>query len=242
MISVCMATYNGERYIRRQVDSILSQLGPDDELVISDDGSTDRTIAVLEEINDFRIRIIFNKRRKGVFDPVQRVTHNFENALKAAKGDFIFISDQDDVWAENKIEVMMRWLRDYDYVQSDCHIVDVYMKEREDLRGSQPKPCNRWKALVGAAPYMGCVTAISRRLLDKALPFPPDLQSHDRWLGFLASFLFSIKFIPEKLIYYRKHDSNVSSTFGKSLNPISYRVRTRLYYMRELAKRILFKK
>lgn len=242
MISVCMATYNGSRYIRQQVDSIMSQLGAEDELVVSDDGSTDDTLDIIRNINDSRIRIIPHSPRPGKWDPVQRVTHNFENALREAKGDYIFLSDQDDVWLPRKVEIMMRWLKDYDYVQSDCIITDSDLNMCEHLKVKIPQARNRWTALVGAAPYMGCVSAFSRRLLDRALPFPKNLQSHDRWLGFLASIRYSYVLIPDQLIYYRKHDANVSSTFGKSRNSMAYRVRTRLYYISALIRRTIFGK
>ena len=89
MISVCMATYNGEKYLREQVGSILTQLGENDELVVSDDGSTDSTIDILKSYNDPRIKIFINTGRHGV-------NSNFENALRHADGDYIFLSDQDD--------------------------------------------------------------------------------------------------------------------------------------------------
>ena len=90
MISVCMATYNGEKYIEEQLKSILSQLGENDEVIVSDDSSTDNTLAIVESFNDVRIKIFpNNKFHSPIF--------NFENALKQATGDYIFLSDQDDV-------------------------------------------------------------------------------------------------------------------------------------------------
>lgn len=104
MISVCVATYNGEMYIRQQLQSILCQLADSDEVIISDDGSTDGTLTVIREINDKRIRLIDGPRR-------QSPTLNFENALRQAKGDHIFLSDQDDVWKPEKVAVCMKWLK-----------------------------------------------------------------------------------------------------------------------------------
>ena len=100
MISVCMASYNGEKYIKEQIDSILKQLSDEDELVISDDGSTDNTLSVIQSIHDKRIKLIHNQGEHGY-------SRNFENALKNSKGDYIFLSDQDDVWKDNKVETIL---------------------------------------------------------------------------------------------------------------------------------------
>ena len=95
MVSVCMATYNGGKYIKEQIDSILGQLSNNDELIISDDNSTDDTVDIINRISDSRVRLFFNKQ-KGY-------TNNFENALKQVRGDIIFLSDQDDIWMDNKV-------------------------------------------------------------------------------------------------------------------------------------------
>ena len=86
MISVCVATYNGEKYIKEQLLSILSQIGLNDEVVVSDDHSNDSTIDIVKSLNDKRVKIIYNEGNRGY-------TSNFENALKHAKGDYVFISD-----------------------------------------------------------------------------------------------------------------------------------------------------
>ncbi len=96
MISVCMATYNGEKYIERQLDSILAQLKENDELIISDDGSTDRTAEILARYGtDKRIRILHGSFHSPIY--------NFENAIKQAQGDYIFMADQDDIWLPGRI-------------------------------------------------------------------------------------------------------------------------------------------
>ena len=89
-ISVCIATFNGEKFIQEQIQSILPQLGEDDEIVVSDDGSTDRTMEILELFKDKRIRLLVNEGKHGFI-------WNFENALRKAKGDVIFLCDQDDI-------------------------------------------------------------------------------------------------------------------------------------------------
>ena len=96
MISVCIATYNGEKYIKEQLDSILPQLKKLDEIIISDDKSKDKTLKIIKTLNDSRIKI-FTNPKKGLIS-------NFENAITKSSGDYIFLSDQDDIWHENKIQ------------------------------------------------------------------------------------------------------------------------------------------
>lgn len=99
-VSVAMATYNGEKYLEQQIDSILMQLGSDDELIISDDHSSDRTVAIIEKYinNDHRVKLFMNEE--------SGVTSNFENAIKRTQNEIIFLSDQDDVWKPEKVSTV----------------------------------------------------------------------------------------------------------------------------------------
>jgi glycosyltransferase involved in cell wall biosynthesis len=117
-ISVCIATYNGEKYIRQQLGSILCQIGESDEIIISDDSSSDRTVEIIKTFDDKRIRLLENNR-------FHSPAYNFENALEKATGDIIFLSDQADIW----LEVMVGLLQQYDLVVSDCIIIN----ENEDI-------------------------------------------------------------------------------------------------------------
>src|ERR1700712_935438 len=98
MTSVCLACYNGEKHIKEQIESILIQLDPSDELIISDDSSIDDTILIVKSIRDKRIKLYINEKPSG------RPTENFQNALRKAKGTFVFLSDQDDIWIAAKHE------------------------------------------------------------------------------------------------------------------------------------------
>ena len=121
MISVCMTSYNGEKYIEEQLKSILIQLSSKDEIVISDDGSKDDTCKVIKSLADQRIKLITNESSHGF-------THNFENALRHANGDIIFLSDQDDIWKDNKVEVTLKVLKHCDLAISDCTTVNNNME------------------------------------------------------------------------------------------------------------------
>lgn len=204
MISVCVATYNGEMYIRQQLQSILCQLADSDEVIISDDGSTDGTLTVIREINDKRIRLIDGPRR-------QSPTLNFENALRQAKGDHIFLSDQDDVWKPEKVAVCMKWLKQYDCVVSDAEVTDSHLKVVHPslfalLKVRQSRIYNTiWKN-----GYTGCCMAFSRKVLCTALPFPCNIPMHDIWIGNVAAYKYNVKFISDKLIYFRRHEDAAS--------------------------------
>ena len=117
-VSVAMATYNGEKYIKEQIETILNNLDDKDELVISDDGSSDMTIEIINKINDKRIKLLEGPR-KGL-------KKNFENAIKNTTGDVIFLSDQDDIWMENKVEKVLECFNNNNYIliQHDAVVVD----------------------------------------------------------------------------------------------------------------------
>lgn len=214
-ISVCIATHNGEKYIKEQLDSILCQLSSNDEVVISDDGSTDKTIDIIREFKDERIKIYHQDSPKGLLGH-EYATLNFENALKNAKGGFIFLSDQDDVWVNDKVEISMKYLREYDYIVSDAYVTDAELNVVSDTRFTKDEKVhfNKYLAVVLSTPYQGSCAAFKRCVLDKAMPFPKGTQSHDRWIGNVAAFFFNYKIVPEKLIYYRRHEATTSSTFG----------------------------
>ena len=204
MISVCVATYNGEKFIREQIDSILCQLSSDDEIIVSDDGSTDGTIVIINCIGDKRIRIIEGPRKHSP-------TFNFENALKEAKGDYIFLADQDDVWKTNKVEVCMKWLQKYDCVVSDAEVTDsnlnpLYPSLYAIMQVRQGHIYNTvWKN-----GYTGCCMAFRRNILEASLPFPKDIPMHDIWIGNVAAYKYNMKFIPDKLILFRRHKETIS--------------------------------
>ena len=129
MISVCIATYNGEKYIAEQLNSILSQIGKDDEVLVSDDGSTDGTIAVIKSINDLRIKVLpppiqIQQTSRNEWFTINKITANFLNAIKYAKGDTVYLSDQDDVWLPDKVGVCEEILRNHEVIVHTKTVVD----------------------------------------------------------------------------------------------------------------------
>lgn len=215
MISVCLASHNGERYIYEQISSILKQIDNSDELVISDDGSTDRTLDIVGSFKDNRIKVYSQHSPKGLLAH-EYATLNFENALAHAEGDYIFLSDQDDIWLDDKVSVCLKYLQEYDYVVSDAYVTDADLNVISDTRFTKEENVhfNKYLAVVLSTPYQGSCAAFKKCVLDKAMPFPKGLQSHDRWIGNVAAFYFKYMIIPERLIYYRRHECVTSNSLG----------------------------
>ena len=230
MISVCIATYNGEKYIEQQLQSIISQIGENDEIVISDDGSKDQTIAIVESFNDKRIKVYYNEGIHGY-------TPNFENALRLSKGDYVFLCDQDDVWAPNKIERCMDELCNNDAVFHDATIINgdgVIINE--SLKNIRPS----FSSLLGniyKMGHLGCCTAFRRRIISLALPFPKNYHycSHDDWLVELSCAYGKVSDIDDKLTYYRRHNYNTSGL--KSNQTLFEKIAYRVYELFHLTKR-----
>lgn len=234
-ISVCIPTYNGSKYINEQIDSILSQLSSDDEIIISDDRSTDNTIQILESYNDPRIKIFIHENidnpYKGPYKNIYYVYRNVENALMNASGDYIFLSDQDDIWLPNKVQCVMNAFKEGAFiVQHNNTLIDNNHNVILDSYFSFVKPSNSLYRTFLKCYIQGASMAFTRNVLDKALPFPKNPISHDHWIAYNSYFRGSRMYLIDKsLLLYRRHDNNVSPSGGKSLNPlwfkISYRFR-----------------
>lgn len=207
MISVCIATFNGEKFIREQIDSILCQIADTDEIVISDDSSTDQTLAIIRSYNDARIILL---ERRSCRSPV----FNFENAIKNSRGDVIFLADQDDIWDTHKVVHMLSALDENSMVISDCKIINDYNETLIESFFAKAQSGNGFFKNLYKNTYLGCCMAFKREVLIKALPFPKDIPMHDIWLGFVCELFFKSVFIPEKLTFYRKHDNNTSTALN----------------------------
>lgn len=238
MISVCMATYNGAMYIKKQIDSILSQISYEDELIISDDGSTDDTISIIKSINDKRIKLFLHEKDENLkkikhSKNFYYVTSNFENALKNANGDFIFLSDQDDIWNENRVQEVLIALQKYDIVMTNYSIIDEYDNIiKSKFYESSPISHNLISNIIRSH-FLGCCMAFNKNVLDFCLPFPKKLIAHDFWIGCLGTLKFNFYFLDFPLHYYRRTSTNVSTSTGKSNNSFFYKIfyRIQFYYL-----------
>jgi glycosyltransferase involved in cell wall biosynthesis len=208
-ISVCMAAYQGENYISLQLCSILEQLSADDEVIVVDDGSTDRTCGEVSALQDTRLLLVQNQKNQGVL-------RAFETALSRCTGEIVFLSDQDDLWLPKKVETVLDAFRldpDLVLVASDAILIDeegakigdsFYAKRGEFRAGL-------WSNLL-IGKFHGCTMAFRSTLLRSALPFPPGrLVHHDTWIGCMNALIGGkTKYIAEPLVAYRRHSTNVT--------------------------------
>lgn len=208
-ISIAMATYNGAKYLQEQLDSFVAQTRQPDELVVCDDVSTDTTVDILESFRQqapFTVRIYRNEKNLGYIK-------NFEKALSLCTGDIIFLSDQDDVWFNNKIAEMAAILdirHDIFVLQADMVLADENMNPTSYTQLGNILS-------VGHSPDIflaGCGTAIRKEWLDLALPIPAEVAAHDNWIHRLALVL-DVRVIHGKpLQYYRRHGDNASRGYA----------------------------
>ncbi len=226
-ISVAMATYNGEKYIKEQIDTILNNLQENDELIISDDGSTDKTLDIIKSVDDERIKII-----KG---PQKGLKKNFANAIANTTGDYIFLSDQDDIWFENKVEKVYECFINNDYIliQHDAIVVDSNNNVLFESFAQHRKVKTGIIRNLIKNSYHGCCIAFKRELIKEILPIPDNVYLHDQWIGMVAELNGKTYFLNEKLMKYRRHEENTSSF--KHL-PIKNMISNRINYTKEILK------
>lgn len=231
MISVAMAVYNGEAYLAAQLDSILSQLSEEDEVVISDDGSVDGTRELLSEYaaRDSRIRLI-NGPREGIIA-------NFEHAIRECRGEYIFLSDQDDVWKEDKVEKVLKAFSDtgaalvmHDAVVMNDDLTEVIYPSFFRFRGCK----SGFFASILKNRYIGCCMAFRADLRKDFLPIPRVIQMHDQWIGLQCDrYRRGTVLLDTPLLAYRRH-GGANSDF--SHNSVPTMLRNRLILLRELMK------
>lgn len=219
-----MASYNGETFIRDQVLSILSEIGVSDELIVSDDGSSDNTLFILRSIDDPRLKVIRNHRGNGV-------TANFENVIAAATGNFIFLSDQDDVWLPGRVGKSIELLSSHDLVVCDAVVVDQELEpilhSAFSIRGVGS---GFWSNFFRIR-YLGCCMAFRRELLLDILPFPRHhkLITHDSWITLVGELFHRTYVLRSPYILYRRHGGNLSGGGWQSNNTLYQRMMIRLY-------------
>ena len=208
-ISVCIAAYQGERYIALQLLSILEQLSAGDEAIVVDDGSTDGTCGEISALQDARLVLIRNAENQGVL-------RAFETALFRSSGEIVFLSDQDDLWLPGKVEkVLDAFVHDPDLmlVVSDAILIgedgarigDSFYAKRGKFRAGF------WSNLL-VGKFHGCTMAFRSTLLQRALPFPPGrLVHHDTWIGCMNALIGGkTRYIAEPLVAYRRHSTNAT--------------------------------
>ena len=221
-ISVCLATYNGMKFLNQQLDSIFNQSTLPSEIIIADDCSNDGTLEYLKSLMDSRIIVLESKKNIGVIN-------NFERAIKAAHGDVIFLCDQDDVWMPNKISTVLSAIHD----DTSLVIHNAYITNTDLVKGSKTyfdvvHPKVNWYNNLVRNTLIGAMMAFPRKLIKYALPFPKGIGMHDIWIGLIASNIGKIEIIDEPLMFYRRHINCASLTFAKSNRFFAKRIGERL--------------
>lgn len=199
-----MATYQGEKYLKIQIESLLAQDYPNLEFIWVDDASTDRSLSILKEYacKDLRIRILKNNINGG---------HNaaFERGIKVASGEFIALSDQDDYWIPSKISTLINGIGKCSLIYSDSQLIDhdgkEFNKKMSDIKRQIPYNSPLMYTFGAWAP--GHSMLFKKELLETALPLS-NWVTHDYLIGFSATCHNGIAYIPDSLVYYRQHESN----------------------------------
>jgi glycosyltransferase involved in cell wall biosynthesis len=228
MVSVALATFNGEKFITMQLESIAAQTKIPDELVVCDDNSTDQTVSLINQFAakvDFPVNIIRNSMNQGF-------VATFNRALEECKGDLVFLCDQDDFWFPEKIAKTFLFAS-----QNSERKLFMNNAELSDsvLYGSGFTTFGQMES-VSKNPYdlvLGCCMVVRRELLDLCLPIPKDFPAHDVWIHEYADYLGWKLLIPDVLQYYRRHQKNETAHIVYSLKKIN-----RLDYKLDFYKRL----
>ncbi len=229
MISIAMATYNGEKYLAEQLDSILAQTVQDFELIVCDDCSSDSTAEILSRYaeKDSRIKIFVNEKNLGF-------VKNFEKAVSLCSGEYIALSDQDDVWFAGHLEILLRNIKDKDLICGNAVLCDENLKTiNTDLLSVSkidflPDNKDDWFFfLLHGNIFQGAASLFKSNIIEKALPIPSKVKFHDRWLALVAASENGVSYITKPILYYRRHGENI--THIEKWN-IFLRIKNALFY------------
>jgi len=221
MFSICIATYNGEKYIRSQLLSILSQITDDDEIIVCDDNSTDSTVKEILKLSDSRIKVQINPVRLGH-------VRNFEAAMLLSKHKYLLLSDQDDIWLEGRVDMLKKKAEEDNHtllIASNFDIINEsgtligYFRDLLPVSGSVFRQI--FLILTGKSLYFGCTFFMRREFLEMALPIPKCIESHDIWFALIASSVKSVKNMMEPTIQHRVHANNLTPKKRRSILKIA---------------------
>lgn len=211
-ISVCMATYNGSKYLLKQVESIFNQLSIEDELIILDDCSTDETWLLLKNFNDKRIKLHRNEKNLGH-------VQSFAKVLNLANNNVIVMADQDDIWIDDRLRI----LRETFYNNPNLFLISsnsIYINECDNeiqfssnkvsSRDSKKNFMNICRIYLDGGAYVGCTMAYRSELNKIILPIPEYVESHDLWIALAGNIMKSNLHIDDITLKRRIHSSNAS--------------------------------
>jgi len=243
-LSIVMATFNGEKYLKQQIDSILNQTYRHFELIICDDGSTDDTVEIIESYIKEYTCITLHKN-----DTQLGIVKNFEKGIELAQSKHIALSDQDDIWKYDKLEIMINEMKRHEesdgnipvLVHSDLFIIDEENKNiypsYHMFKGYQLKETKDLNHIISRCGVMGNTILMNKKLKELALPFPVNLDIHDYWIALISELYGKRSTIKQPLVGYRIHDGNASNSKSKVYRKTSFNVK--LPYMHLKREEIL---
>lgn len=234
MISIAMTTYNGEKFIEKQLESILSQTMLPHEIIICDDCSTDKTVEIIKKVingNDsgIKIKLVENQENLGY-------VKNFHKAISMTKGKYIFLADQDDIWNKEKIEIMINMMKKTDAVAmcSDFVLIDQndnriqeknqYRINKLILNSKKPLTEIAFLRLLFGNVAQGCTYCFNDDVKKIYLELDNDRVVHDLQIMLIASLIGKVYFYKKELIEYRIHERNAIG-FNKKDNAISIEIK-----------------
>jgi glycosyltransferase involved in cell wall biosynthesis len=223
-VDIILATYNGEKFLAQQIESLLAQTHVCWRLLVSDDGSSDATTKIIMRYSavDARIVLVNTERQGGV-------VANFQKALEFASSDYLMFSDQDDVWLDNKIDIMLAEILRLEAEHgntvpllgfSDLKIVDSSLEILNEsfYRSHKLDPNNNLdqRYLLWNSTVYGCTTIFNAALFRLAMPIPMGVPMHDQWFALIAASCGAVFYTPLQTILYRQHEENVVGARHKS--------------------------
>lgn len=223
-LSICVATFNGAKFIEEQLESILSQLEDGDEVVLADDGSTDDTVTKVMYF-EHQVKIVS-------IDRVGGIVANFERLLEAAKGDGVVLCDQDDVWLPGRLSLIRKSLMRCELVLLNGEFVDENMVTHgKNIFQVLGRRKGFWSNLFKNS-FVGCCMAFRHELKVRTLPFPNGVPWHDWYIGLVAECTGRVERIDTITMMYRRHGANFSPTGEKSRYSLLHKLMARLTMMR----------
>ena len=228
MLSVVLAAYNGGKFITEQLNSILSQLGDGDEVIISDDKPDGDTFAAIEEI------INSDSRVKYTEGPGRGVIANFEYGIGLAKGDYIFLSDQDDLWLDGNVQAVVK---EFDsgasVVMHNAIVADGELNPTGETTFEINSTRTGFVKNFIKNSYQGSCMAFSADLKQYILPFPDGIPMHDQWIGLVGERHGGIRLIEKPYLIYRRHGGNLSGNGSSLGQKIQWRINLLRCFLRK---------
>jgi len=236
LVSIAMITYNGEQYLEKQLESIYKQTYKNIEVIVCDDNSSDTTLKILERYHlSHGLQYHTNKKNLGI-------NKNFAKAFSLCKGDFIAPSDQDDIWAENKIETLVNEIGDHALIYSITSAIDEEGNPLKDFAFKKDVYIQGSNKL--AFLFDNCVSGHTTMFIRELLPFMkeiPEIVYPDWWSAFVASCYSSIKFLDTPLVSYRRHSNQATHENNSSKSIFSFfkvKEQKRMAYIKEVKEQL----